>query len=132
MAQLPLFRAMREAADGGPHLGASSRSLGARPGIDIPALQDDDSVFPDQGGISVSPRDPVHLPFHRRPRSLGGCGVDPVWSIEAVDLGVDLVYRPDPDDPLRHGFIEPSHPIMLEAYQDALTQTRDRWRKVVI
>ncbi len=132
MAPLPLFRGMREAADGSPQIGPTSRSLGARPGIDIPAQQPGDAVVPGQGGVSVSPHDPANLPIHRRPQNLGGRGNDPVWSIDVNDLGPDLVYRPDPDDPARHGFLEPSHPMTLQEYQQALALLRSRWQKVSI
>lgn len=129
MASLPLYRSMREAANGSPKLGPSSRTLGARPGIDVPAQADTDIVVPGQGGVSISPFDPGNLPVHRRPRSLGGRGDDPVWSIDASDLGPDLCYRPDPDDPSRHGFLEPSRPMTLQEYQEALASTGQRWRK---
>jgi hypothetical protein len=98
--------------------------------MDVPAQASNDLVFPGLGGVSVSPFDPANLPTHRRPRSLGGRGDDPVWSIEASDLAPDLSYRPDPDDPARHGFIEPSRPMTLQEYQDALASTRQRWRKI--
>jgi hypothetical protein len=120
---------MREEADGAPRLGASSRTLGVRPGIDIPAQAPSDVVLPGQGGMSVSPSDPGNLPAHRRPRNLGGRGDDPVWRIDEEDLGPNLSYRPDPDDPSRHGFIEPSRPMSLQEYQDALGLTRRRWQK---
>lgn len=121
---------MREEADGAPRIGPSSRALGARPGIDVPALASNDVVLTGQGGISVSPLDPSNLPMHRRPRSLGGRGDDPVWSIEVSDLGPELCYRPDPDNPSRHGFIEPSGPTTLQEFQDALASTRQRWTKI--
>lgn len=121
---------MREAGDGAPLPGPSSRGLGARPSVDVPAQVSTDVVLPGQGGVSVSPFDPGNLPAHRRPRGLGGRGDDPVWSIDAGDLGPDLDYRPDPDDPSRHGFIEPSRPMTLQEYQDALAATRQRWRKI--
>ncbi|HEY7159314.1 MAG TPA: hypothetical protein VH575_35545 [Gemmataceae bacterium] len=80
----------------------------------------------------MSPYDPANLPTHRRPRSLGGRSDDPVWGIDASDLGSDLAYRPDPSAPAGHGFIEPSHPMTLQEYQQALALLRNRWQKVSI
>jgi hypothetical protein len=73
-----LFRGMKEHANGLPELGESSRCLGVRPGLDVPATELDDLVWPGEGGLSVSPDDPHGLPNFRRPPVLGGTGKDPV------------------------------------------------------
>jgi len=124
-----LFRAMKEDVDGRPEVGPSSRTLGIRPGKDVPVQRPGDVIQPHQGGMSVSPNDPINLPYFRRPPGFQGTGKDPVWSIDESDLGPDLCYRPDPVT-AGHGFIEPSHPMTVAAYQLAIARTRDRWRKV--
>jgi hypothetical protein len=57
-----LFRGMKEDPNGMPEIGESSRSLGVRPGIDVPAKDSGDLVRPGHGGMSVSPDDPHSLP----------------------------------------------------------------------
>jgi len=123
-----LFRGMKENANGYPKIGASARTLGVRPGSDLPALNPDDLVQPGQGGLSVSPDDPMNLPRHRRPPDFEGVGKDPVWGITDGDLGDDLAYRPDPTQS-GHGFVEPARPMTLNEYQNALAQTQYRWTK---
>jgi hypothetical protein len=123
-----LFRGMKMDASGMPERGESSRTLGVRPGVDVVATDPSDPVGPGQGGMSVTPDDPLHLPYFRRPPELGGTSKDPVWRVMEADLGPDLCYRPDP---MRsdHGFIEPSRVMTLAEYQRALGQTQHRWRK---
>lgn len=120
---------MKEDVDGLPTVGPSGRMLGVRPGgaptPDVLALRPADLVPPGQGGMSVAPGDPALLLRHRRPPSLGGTGQDPVWYIEVDDLGPDLVFR---QDRVTHGLIEPSRPMALQEFQDALAATRSRWR----
>jgi hypothetical protein len=89
----------------------------------------DETVYPGQGGISVSPDDPMNLPFFRRPPVFQGTGHDPVWAIDETDLGPDLIYRPDLTN-VGHGFLEPARPMTLSEYQQALAQTRDLWKRV--
>ena len=124
-----LYRAMKESAGGFPEIGASARTLGVRPGVDVPAWNAGDSLQPRQGGLSVSPDDPMNLPYFRRPPALQGVGKDPVWSIADLELGPDLIYRPDPAQ-AGHGFVEPARSMTLNEYQDALAQTQGRWKKV--
>ena len=50
-----LFRGMTEDEDGSPKLGDSSRRLGVRGAIDVPAVTDSEMVLPGTGGLSVSP-----------------------------------------------------------------------------
>jgi hypothetical protein len=124
-----LFRSMRSSAEGLPLKQQSSRALGARPHIDIP-IDRIGCVDPGMGGMSVSPDDLMHLPDHRRPPEHGGTGRDPVWVIDEVDLGAGLVYRPDPDMPDLHGFVEPAKRMRFEEYVEALYATAGSWRRV--
>jgi hypothetical protein len=120
---------MREHASGFPEIGPNARALGVRPGIDLPAILPYEIVQPGQGGLSVSPDDPMKLPYFRRPRGFQGTGKDPVWAINAAQLGPDLSYRPDPSHP-GHGFIEPIRSMTLDEYQGALVRTISFWEEV--
>ncbi|MCG8350349.1 MAG: hypothetical protein MI924_21500 [Chloroflexales bacterium] len=124
-----LYRSMKEADDGLPLAGPTSRTLGSRPGTDIP-VDSGGMVQPNIGGMSVSPSSPAHLPSHRRPPTYGGTGKDPVWCIKACDLGPDLQYRPDPQNPSHHGFIEPARRMPLDDYQHSLANTRGKWQRL--
>lgn len=64
---------MRAASDGYPEPGRSPRTLGVRPGIDIPVRADGLAVG-GEGGMSVAPDSPGNLPEHRRPSDQGGTG----------------------------------------------------------
>ncbi len=108
---------------------AGSRTLSARPNIDIP-INEDESVEPETGGMSVSPFSPENLPPHRRPPKFGGTSKDLLWELDTDALPAELVYRPDPDAPDQHGFIEPSYPMPFEQYQRALRGTRNLWKRV--
>ena len=120
---------MKENASGQPEHGEHARFLGVRPEIDVAATSPETLVHPGQGGLSVSPDDPMHLPRHRRPPELHGVGRDPVWSIDADALGPDLRFRLDPSN-AGHGFIEPVRPTPLGTYQYALSRTQSLWCKV--
>lgn len=125
-----LYRGMRVAADGAPEVAPSARGLGVRPGSaatkgDVRAVRPNDLVYPGHGGLSVAPDDPTALPKFRKPPSLGGHGPDPVWSLDLSDLGPDLGFRQDKPG---HGLIEPSRPMTLQEFQDALAATRFRWQ----
>lgn len=125
-----LFRGMKADASGRPAIGPSARTLGVRPGIDVPAVGPNDAISPGQEGLSVTPDDPMQLPLIRRPSNFGGRGRDPVWMIDETDLGTDLVYRTDPNR-AAHGFIEPSRTMTLDDYQQVLAATQSRWVIVV-
>ena len=117
---------MRAAADGLPLVGPTARTLGVRgvelaPHHDVPVSDPTDVVGPGQGGLSVTPDDPLHLHPHRRPASLGGTGRDSMWEIDSADLGPDLVYRPDH---ATHGLVEPAGAMTLGEFQFALASTR--------
>lgn len=111
-----------------PKLGDSARTLGARPGTDIPV--EGGVVRPETGGMSVSPDTPANLPPHRRPPSLGGTGKDPVWNMNSNDLPDGLTYRPDPANPAGHGFVEPSRPMTYDEYQSLIHSTQGQWSPV--
>ncbi len=126
---MKLFRSMREDVNGLPMIGPSGRMLGVRPGDgptpDVLAVQASDVMLPNQGGMSVAPDNPWHLLRHRRPQSLGGSGLDPVWSLETAELGPNLQFRQDSPT---HGVIEPLRAMTLQEYQEALSATRTRWK----
>lgn len=119
---------MKAASDGHPAPGRTARTLGVRPGIDIP-VGIDGLVLGGEGGMSVAPDSPGNLPAHRRPPEHGGTGKDPIWEIAADDLGgEELVYREDPLMPGAHGFVEPASTTAFQAYETALLATRQSWR----
>jgi hypothetical protein len=119
---------MRKDIDGRPLVFPAARGLGVRAEVDIP-VDDYGNVQPGVGGMSVACRSPESLPQHRRPSSLGGSGLDPVWELGETDLSAALIFRleePPPD----HGLIEPTWEMSFEDLQDALAETRDAWREV--
>ena len=81
--------------------------LGVRPGVDIP-VDYTGLVASGQGGLSVTPDELARLPPHVRPARFGGKGKLPVFELSVRSLGERLAWRPDPDRPDRHGFVEPS------------------------
>lgn len=125
-----IVRGMRGTYDGLPKPGITVRDLGVKPGKDIPVLGDG-SVLPRTGGMSVTPNDPRLLPEFRLPRSLGGTSKDPVWAMNTADLPPSLAYRADPDNPLRHGFVEPSSRMSFDDFQSALASTQSLWRRIL-
>jgi hypothetical protein len=77
----PIFRAMKAEADGLPTAGRSGRAPGVRiggPSRDI-TVEQDGTVQPRDGGMSVALDAALNLPKPRLPRSLGGEGRDPVF-----------------------------------------------------
>ena len=84
---------MQAAQDGYPLAGPTARTLGVRAKIDI-AVDADGGVIPGQGGMSVTPGDPLELRRHRRPPEFGGTGKDPLWAVAVRELGPLLRYRP--------------------------------------
>ena len=124
-----LYRGMIEDADGGPRVGASARTLGMRPRIDVPG-DASDLIDPGVGGMSASLGDPMLLPIHRRPPEFEGTGADAVFSIEVLELGPDLRWREDPDGPSGHGFVEPVRTMPFKDVQESIWATRARWRRV--
>lgn len=89
-----LYRSMRTASDGYPEPGRTARTLGVRPEVDIP-VGVDGMVAGGEGGLSVAPDSPDHLPAHQRPPEHGGTGKDQLWELDVAGLGDKLVYRED-------------------------------------
>jgi hypothetical protein len=89
----PMFRAMKAETDGLPKVGPSSRELGVRtagPTRDIP-VKEDGTVEPGTGGMSVALDAARNLPKPRLPRSLGGEGRAPVFTMPHGPSSADLV-----------------------------------------
>lgn len=126
-----LFRAMKETSDGLPEIGPTARTLGVRPAgslvtsPDVLVVTPSNIIAPGEGGMSAAPENPNHLQRHRRPASLGGIGLDPVWKIASENLGPDLQFR---QDTATHGIIEPKRPMTLQEFQEALAETKHKWR----
>jgi hypothetical protein len=120
-----VYRAMREDAAGGPMAGPTARTLGVRPGVDIPVVAG--VVQPNTGGMSVAPDRPENLHPLRRPPVYGGSGKDPVWWIRTDALGVELQYRQDSPT---HGLIEPARGMSLHDFQQALEHTKPQWGRL--
>lgn len=118
---------MKATSDGYPETGPTARTLGVRPRIDIP-IGAGGLVVDGEGGMSVAPASPENLPAHRRPPEHGGSGKDPIWELDAADLGAELVYREDPLMTGLHGFVEPVLPTTFDAYESAVLATRRAWR----
>jgi hypothetical protein len=127
-AAIELYRAMTESG-GMPAIGPTARTLGVRPGMDLPEVDDGD-VLPAgrTKGMSVAPNDPMFLVGHRRPVTLGGVGRDPVWVIDSDDLGPELALQQDKPT---HAVVTPAHAMTLKEFQEALAQTQTRWLKVI-
>ena len=122
-----VFRAMREDPNGKPLTGRSARTLGVRiggPRIDIPIRAG--RVYPQTGGMSVTPDDPMRLPRSRRPRALGGVSHDPVFSLQVTDLPSSLTLRIDKPT---HALIEPSWCCLFEKFEQNLHDTKEKWVK---
>jgi RHS repeat-associated protein len=120
-----LFRGMKETAEGLPEVGDTARTLGVRPGLDIPV--EGGIVKPGTGGMSVAPDTPMNLPSHRRPPGFGGTGKDPVWQIGEADLGPNLRFRPDSPT---HGVIEPAVEMSMDVFRKALSDLQGIWSKL--
>jgi hypothetical protein len=124
-----ILRAMRTDENRKPRCGSEPNMLGVRPNVDIRA-DAHGRVTGGQGGLSVTPDDPKLLPPHVRPQRFGGKGKLPVFELLIRDLGATLSFRPDPDRPERHGFVEPAKPMHLDEYQAALAASQPAWKEV--
>jgi len=121
---------MGDDGEGRPECGPSARKLGVRLDGDT-AITDERMVEPETGGMSVALHKPENLPRHRRPQVLGGRGIDPVWQLKDKDLPSALTLRVDPNNPSRHGFVEPIEAMNLDEYQEVLASSRGSWSSVV-
>lgn len=124
-----VFRGIHAAEDGLPEVGPTGRYPGVRPDIDIP-VDGNGVVEPGAGGMSVVPPPVTNLAPHRLPREFGGRSRDPVFELDTDELPEKLTYRPDPDNPEEHGFVEPAHRMSFEEYERAIHETRGLWRPV--
>lgn len=133
-----MFRSMKEEA-GHPLMGANRAELGARlpGGRGEPDIEPDGDglVHPGRGGMSVAPS-LRHLPPHLVPRRLRGRvreATGPnhfrVWRMGEGPFARGAVgprLRLRPSGP-HHGMVEPSGPMAVGDYQEALGSTRDAW-----
>jgi hypothetical protein len=120
---------MKADRDGYPTTGHSSRTLGVRidgPNRDI-IVALDGTVSPETGGMSVALDAAQNLPKHRLPKSLGGEGRDPVFTIPSAELADRLGVRPDR---YPHAFVEPAAQCLFEEYERDLFETRLSWSNV--
>ena len=122
-----MYRAMTADSEGRPELGATARTLGARPGRDI-AVDEDGYVLPGPDGMSVTLDDPTRMPRPRRPRSLGGEGRDPLFQMRSDLLRRALRLHVDELHPrTAHACVTPAERWRFDEYQGAHHGTRPRW-----
>jgi hypothetical protein len=124
-----VLRSIRAAEDGLPGAGETGRYLGVRPDVDLP-VGVAGFIEPGTGGMSVVPPPVTNLARHRLPRELGGTGRDPVFELDTDELPEELTYRPDPENPEGHGFLEPSRRMSFVEYQQAVYGTRVLWHRL--
>jgi hypothetical protein len=123
-----MFRAMKEVVDGLPKVGRSGRELSVRidgPTRDLPVGKDG-TVEPATGGMSVALDAAQNLPKPRLPRSLGGEGRDPVFTMFTGGVPATLLLRLDR---YPHALIEPSRRCPLSHFETDLAGTRTFWSK---
>ena len=118
---------MPDAGDGFPETG--ERGLGVRIGFDV-IIEDDDTVYPNSGGMSAY-TDPMALPPFRRPPEFGGDSKHTMWAIDASDLAPNLTFTPDGRPGSSHGVVEPITMMSFAGYLDSLAETRELWTRVV-
>lgn len=102
--------------------------LHVRAGHDVDAINDDELVYPGGGGMSVTPDDVLLLPQSRRPRSLGGTGRKPIWS-----LSTDLLSKHSlgcRQDDVSHALVEVSEPMPLAKFNANIGDTAPDWEVV--
>ena len=83
-------------------------------------------VEPGTGGMSVALNAPQNLPKPRLPRSLGGEGRDPVFTMSAADVPQSLSVRVDRHP---HALVEPGRRCLLPDFEAHLASSRSFWRK---
>jgi hypothetical protein len=124
-----------------PMLGTSSRTLGIRlppsKHADISELNEDGTIEPGKGGLSVSPGI-GDLPKFLVPNRLGnvapgakGDDNDICWSIGTGPFASGpvndwLTLRVDRPN---HGLIEPAYRMPVTEFVAAIAATRDHWKK---
>lgn len=129
-------------ADGNrPMVGPSALALGVRVPPDAYAdiaVGAEGMVAPRTGGMSVAPAWRL-LPVHRIPRRLrakfpraAGKNECFLWRMgdgpfSEGPFASRLLFRPDPEKPTKHGFVEPAVRMLASEYQEAIAATRDQW-----
>jgi hypothetical protein len=112
---------------GKPLVGTRRNTLGVRPTdptsidpkrrFDVAAVNDTDMVSPGEG-----------LPTFLAPDKLRVGRNEALFVIDTDDLPAGLAANPDHP---RHSLIEPSSPVSLATFQQALRDTRDLWKQIV-
>ena len=135
-----IFRSMQMEGNR-PRIGSTATSLGVRvPPDKKPDIVPDaaESVEPGRGGMSVVPAWRL-LPFFRIPRRLKpimpaatGSNSFSCWRMgeglfAAGEVFESFALRPDPDNPVKHGFVEPAARMSLVDYRAALAATKCEW-----
>jgi len=74
--------------------------------------------------------DPIFLPGHRKPQSLGGTAKGYfVFAIAEGELPSTLIARQDmPTELPMHRSIEPRVPCSFDSFRNEILGTRQRWR----
>jgi hypothetical protein len=54
----------------------------------------------------------------------------PALCVRARQLPEELNYRPDPENPEEHGFLEPARRMSFEEYQQTIYGTRALWHRL--
>lgn len=124
----PIFRAMKAEPDGLPKVGRSGRELGVRldgPSRDL-TVAEDGTVQPGKGGMSVALDAALNLAKPRLPRSLGGEGRDPVFTMLRTTFPLTLLLR---EDRYPHALVEPRLRCALAVFESGLASTRSLWSK---
>jgi hypothetical protein len=128
-----VYRSMRSDGES-PEVGPSARSLGVRPGQDIPVAYDG-SVHPKTGGMSVAPQWRV-LRAHRIPKRLQsicekatGSDDDRIWTMGTGEFANGIVHDclELSCDSIHHGVIGPNAVMHIEELQAQLAKTRHLW-----
>ena len=123
-----MFRAMKAEEDGLPQVGRSGRQLGVRidgPNRDL-IVGHDGLVDPGTGGMSVALDAAQNLPKPRLPKSLGGEGRDPVFTMFTIEVPEALLVRADH---YPHALLEPSRRCHLRDFESNLASTRLLWNR---
>ena len=130
---LILYRGMTSSADGYPLIGATAKTLGARPKVSLPREQGDividadGMVWPNTGGMS-SNTDIASIPSFRLPEALGGGGKNiELFRISDTEIPTGLIFH---FETTTHGFMEPARPMSYQEMQELLHSTRYAWQKV--
>jgi Protein of unknown function (DUF1557). len=109
------YRRMKQNSDGTPILGDGMDKLGVRP-KDIP-VDHNGFVHPNTGGVSTSPN-PNFLPTMKGKN---------MHDFKLDELPEGTKYRPDPQRPNEHGFIEPVAPMKIEVFKSIISGSQGGW-----